>query len=111
MQAAPPVLSGKPAGNGGNGGAVRGGGIYLASGQLTVIDSIINDNAARGGVGGAGGAGIQGGAPGAAGAVGGNGGNGGSAAGGAIYQAGGSVRLSSSVVADAVSAESMLISA
>ena len=33
----------------------RGGGIYLAAGQLTMVDSLITDNQAMGGNGGVGG--------------------------------------------------------
>jgi hypothetical protein len=51
-------VSGQNGKNGGKGGSAEGGGIYLASGTLTLINnSIIEVNTATGGLGGAGGAG------------------------------------------------------
>ena len=94
-------------GNGSNGAAARGGGIYLASGQLTLISSSLQGNGAEGGNGGFGSCGTNKGANGTGGATphailgapggaGGNGGNGGSAEGGGIYVANGQVNLISS---------------
>ncbi len=46
-------------GHGGAGGNAMGGGVYLASGSLTVISSTLSRNIARGGPGGPGGSGGQ----------------------------------------------------
>jgi hypothetical protein len=88
--------------NGGAGGAADGGGIYLAGGSLTLDQSTVTGNDARGGTGGAGGVGIPGGYnshiiigsnrwihvyDGAAGGI------GGTAAGGGIYVAGGQLAI------------------
>ena len=81
---------------GGHGKNASGGGIYLASGTLSLFNDIFHGNFARGGKGGQGGTGGGQGtksAKGVTGGQGGQGGNGGSAAGGAIYAAGGSVML------------------
>ena len=81
---------------GGDGKNASGGGIYLASGTLSLLNDIFRGNFARGGKGGQGGTGGGQGtklANGVTGGQGGQGGNGGSAAGGAIYAAGGSVIL------------------
>ena len=47
--------TGGPGGSGGSGGNALGGGIYLASGTLTLANDVIEGNLAQGGVGGAGG--------------------------------------------------------
>jgi len=81
---------------GANATNASGGGIYLASGTLSLFNDTISGNAARGGLGGMGGIGGGQGtkaAPGVTAGVGGLGGKGGSAAGGAIYAAGGTVLL------------------
>jgi len=44
---------------GGAGGDARGGGIYLASGSLTIDNSVLENNQAVGGAGGPGGGGAQ----------------------------------------------------
>lgn len=48
-------------GDGGNGGTGSGGGVFLGTGNLTMIGSTLSGNVARGGAGGAGGAGGTGG--------------------------------------------------
>ena len=68
-----------PAQDGGAGGDGRGGGLYLASGSLTLNNVSVSNNIARGGAGGVGGAGGSGGSfrsavNGGNGAYGGNGG-------------------------------------
>jgi hypothetical protein len=81
-------------GPGGAGAGAKGGGIYLASGTLSLFDDTFSHNNVRGGQGGAGGKGGGQGPKGAAGVTGGpggTGGNGGNAAGGAVYVAGGNV--------------------
>jgi hypothetical protein len=81
---------------GGTGKNASGGGIYLASGALSLFNDTFSGNAARGGQGGAGGAGGGQGTKSAAavtGGQGGAGGQGGSAAGGGIFAAGGTVLL------------------
>ncbi len=111
-------------GNGGAGSAGTGGGIYLASGQLRLLNSTVANNTAQGGTGGTGGdggLGGQGGAgwdppmgglgnpvifpggPGGVGGVGGTGGAGGAGgnvAGGGIFVASGNVNLSNATIAD-----------
>ena len=86
---------GQAGGNAGNGDDAHGGGIYMASGSLTLKDDLISNNIARGGAGGSGGAGGNQHATKSAaaktGAAGGLGGNGGSGAGGGLYIAGGTV--------------------
>ena len=105
--------------SGGDGGDARGGGIYVASGELTLIDSTVRGNRALGGKGGAGASGPQVGSDGSsgvpttsrpvpanggdgqggsAGDVGGRGGNGGQAWGGGIYVESGTVTLQNTVV-------------
>ncbi len=79
---------------GGNGKNAAGGGIYLASGTLSLFGDTFSGNSARGGAGGAGGAGGGQGtksAPAVTGGQGGAGGQGGSAAGGGIYAASGTL--------------------
>jgi hypothetical protein len=83
---------GEPGEAGGVGRPGRGGGIYLADGKLTLFNSTISSNVARGGAGGNGGAG----AIGEAGGAGGSGGSGAWAAGAGIYQAGGDLVRGSS---------------
>ena len=93
--------TGGPGGNGGNGGNARGGGIYLAAGNLSLNSVVLEGNSAVGGAGGAGGQGGDGisfSSFGGFGAFrsgnagpGGAGGAGGSAAGGGLYVAGGSL--------------------
>lgn len=81
---------------GGDGKNARGGGIYLASGTLSLFNDTFSANAARGGAGGAGGAGGGQGTKSVAAVIpgqGGSGGQGGLAAGGGIYAAGGTVLL------------------
>jgi hypothetical protein len=91
--------TGQAGGDGGAGGNARGGGIYLGAGSLTLTNDVLSGNIAQGGAGGSGGnagnvnavkspVATTGGA-------GGNGGNAGTAAGGAMYVAGGKL-----VVAD-----------
>ena len=83
-------------GTGGNAQSGDGGGIYLASGTLSLFNDTFRSDFARGGRGGQGGAGGGQGtksAPAVTGGQGGQGGNGGSAAGGGIYAAGGTVVL------------------
>ncbi|MGA2497235.1 MAG: choice-of-anchor Q domain-containing protein, partial [Tepidisphaeraceae bacterium] len=93
------IAGGAPGAGGAAGGAgknARGGGIYLASGTLSLFNDTALGNAARGGKGGAGGEGGGQGTKSAAavtGGQGGAGGQGGSAAGGDIYAAGGTVVL------------------
>ncbi len=96
-------IGGKAGSNGGGGGNARGGGIYLAAGQLSLVQSQVVGGSAFGGKGGGGGTGGAG----AVGGAGGNGGNGrdggdggvgGSGAGGGIYQAGGHLTLIDSYV-------------
>ncbi len=88
-----------PGSKGTQGGAAQnanGGGIYLASGTLSLWGDTFLGNDAQGGKGGHGGEGGNQGtknAPGVTGGVGGAGGKGGSAAGGGIYVAGGTVLL------------------
>jgi hypothetical protein len=81
---------------GGDGGFAGGGGLYNAQGAITLWQTILSSNTARGGVGGAGGNGGNGG-NGGAGLGGGNGGlpyfagwggNGGNAQGGGVYSSG-----------------------
>ena len=87
---------GATGGAGGNGKNARGGGIYVASGMLSLFNDTLSGNAARGGAGGAGGAGGGQGtksAPAISAGTGGSGGQGGSAAGGGIYAAGGTLLI------------------
>jgi len=87
---------GAAGGAGGNADNASGGGIYLASGTLSLFTDTISGNAARGGMGGMGGMGGGQGAksaPAVTPGPGGPGGNGGSGAGGGIYAAGGTVLL------------------
>ncbi len=85
-------------GGGGNAGDAHGGGIYLAAGTLGLNNDQLSNNSALGGTGGSGGdAGNQFGGKSAVsktGAAGGAGGNGGTAAGGAVYVAGGTLLVS-----------------
>jgi hypothetical protein len=90
------VAPGGAGGGGGNANGADGGGIYLASGTLSLFSDTFNDNVARGGIGGQGGVGGGQGAKSSAGVrggLGGFGGRGGAAAGGAIYAANGTLRL------------------
>jgi hypothetical protein len=105
--------TGGPGGSGGAGGNSRGGGIYLATGNLTLTNDVIQGNVARGGAGGAGGRGGNGFTifhttnfgfsfigpfhSGNAG-PGGNGGAGGSGAGGGLYLGGGTLAPLNSIV-------------
>jgi hypothetical protein len=89
--------AGKDGGNGTKAMDARGGGIFLASGNLTLVQDVFSQNVAHGGVGGGGGAGGSGLHIGdytkdVPGGFGGNGGTGGQGAGGALFMAGGSVR-------------------
>ncbi|MBA4192194.1 MAG: hypothetical protein C0467_29835, partial [Planctomycetaceae bacterium] len=93
-------IPGGKAGNGGTGGSVQGGGVFVGAVTLSMTDTTISSNAATGGNGGAGGRGGEGGdgagrnfyfSGGGAGSVGGNGGNGGgggAADGGGMYVSG-----------------------
>ena len=88
--------TGTQGGPGGDAQDASGGGIYLASGTLSLIGDTFTHNEVLGGKGGQGGKGGGQDAKGAAGVTGGQGGtggNGGTAAGGAIYAAGGKVVL------------------
>ncbi|MGO9914062.1 MAG: choice-of-anchor Q domain-containing protein [Isosphaeraceae bacterium] len=98
-----------PGGPGTNGGVAQGGGIYLAAGSLTLTDDTITGNVAQGGLGGVGGVGGRAAFtfPGntsfsfpisRSGGQGGNGGRGGTAAGGAMYVAGGSLTINGGTV-------------
>jgi len=64
-------------GVGGDGGAAGGGGIYVAAGEVTIINSALTGDQAVGGIGGAGGAGNRGGNAAGTGGTGGFGGFGG----------------------------------
>ncbi len=101
--------TGGPGAAGGAGGNARGGGIYLASGNLTLTNDLIQGNVAQGGAGGAGGRGGYGFTVTSAGdfigsfhsgngGPGGNGGAGGSGVGGGLYIAGGTLAPLNSVV-------------
>jgi hypothetical protein len=82
--------------DGRTGGRGQGGGLYVASGLLTLTNSTFSSNEAIGGAGGNGGdAG-----PGNPSGAGGNGGNGGAGEGGGLFIAGGSVNLFSGTIAD-----------
>jgi hypothetical protein len=80
-------------GNGGNGGNGFGGSLYIAGGDVQIIDAVFSDDQAIGGLGEAGGLGgsgnhqVTGGANGTA-------GTNGQGIGGAIYIEGGSVAIS-----------------
>jgi uncharacterized repeat protein (TIGR01451 family) len=91
------ATAGSPGGNGQFGGDAVGGAIWMDfASSLTLINSVVKDNAAFQGAGGRGGQGGSGGSDvhgffdgrGAAGGTGGNGGPGGSASGGAIFSLG-----------------------
>jgi hypothetical protein len=85
---------GTVAGAGGPGGTARGGGIYLASGSLKLVDTLISGNLALGGAGGSGGtAGAA--TPSNVAGTGGAGGSGASGLGGGAYVASGTVTGSS----------------
>ncbi len=90
---------------GGNGGQAQGGGIYVGSGRVTLTGTAFVGNAAVGGNGGNGGIGGTGGngdyrfddsGSGGNGGHGGDGGTGGIGQGGGLYQASGSIEISSS---------------
>lgn len=89
-------------GRGGFGGVGKGGGVFVASGTLTVTNSTIDANAASGGPGGNGGRGGNGGTSGAdgRGGFGGNGGNGGGAEGGGTHDPNGNAALVNATVSD-----------
>jgi hypothetical protein len=92
--------TGAQGGPGGDAENANGGGIYLASGTLSLFGDTLALNDVRGGKGGQGGkGGGQGpkGAPGVTAGQGGTGGNGGTAAGGGIYAADGLVVLANDV--------------
>jgi hypothetical protein len=82
-------------GNGGIGGGAQGGGLYVASGQVTFVNSTTGQNTVQGGTGGDGGTeGFMTGF-----GIGGKGGNGGISEGGGLYLATGAMRLTSDTVA------------
>jgi hypothetical protein len=96
--------SGGNGGPGGTGGTASGGGVYVAAGSITLVDSTIAANLAAGGAGGTGGHGGTGGfgsghtnflglGTGKMGGQGGTGGQGGAGNGGGIHVAGGTVVL------------------
>jgi hypothetical protein len=87
-------------GNGGNGGSGKGGGVYVASGSLSIVNSSISDNAAMGGPGGRGGSGGRGGLWARAAGNGGAGGQGGNGGGGAFYLASGGFGFAGGVFND-----------
>ncbi len=93
-------------GNGGNGGNAQGGGVFVAAGSLSLSNTqLVNDQAVggAGGVGGSGGPAVRRTSRGGtspfsfSGGPGGRGGVGGSAAGGAIYVAGGALTIQNSI--------------
>ena len=101
--------TGGPGGPGGNGGNAAGGGIFLAVGNLTLTNDLLTNDRALGGAGGAGGHGGNGATLSSAGSFftfpfsgnggpGGNGGDGGTAAGGAIYVAGGTLTVNNASI-------------
>ena len=67
---------GQKGGTGGNGASADGGGIYLATGTLNIVNSSISNNKALGGKGGKGGIGGGAGGPGSNGSAGANGADG-----------------------------------
>jgi hypothetical protein len=83
--------------SGTNGGAAGGGGLFVAGGSVSVINSILSSNTVKGGNAGTGGNGgtIHSKGPGG---PGGGGGHGGLAAGGGLFVAGGTVSLSNDTV-------------
>jgi hypothetical protein len=82
-------------GNGGAGGAAQGAGLFVLSGTLTLTNSTIPQNTAKGGSGGDGGTeGFRTGF-----GTGGSGGNGGSSQGGGLYLSSGSVDLANCTIA------------
>jgi hypothetical protein len=86
-------------GVGGPGGSALGGGLFTESGTLSLSNAILSNNSLIGGTGGTGGAGA--GAPvfSQTGGAGGTGGLGGMAQGGGLYSSGGTVTLTSDMVA------------
>jgi hypothetical protein len=85
-------------GNGGNGGKGQGGGLYLSSGSLTLINATVATNAAYPGAAGSAGAGGKAGTGKVTGGPG-NPGAAGAAYGGGLYVNGGSLSLDNSTVA------------
>jgi hypothetical protein len=92
-------LSGGPGGPGGNGGRAQGGGLYVASGTLTLANVTVAANSVQGGSSGSGGSGGKGGSFGLGNGPPGAPGNPGDSYGGGLYLNGGTISFFNSTIA------------
>lgn len=87
-------------GDGGSGGTANGGGISIAAGTVSLVNSTVSGNLAAGGTAGSGGDGADAWSSGVSDGDGGNGGAGGNGFGGGIQAGGGTLSISNSTVAN-----------